>query len=123
MTMPHPCPHHCPKDGGGGLAAVLVVLAVIVIAAAAHPVVHAAEDVLEVAVIAVASVFSLAALGATAYVALRVHRSHARTRQAVVSHTLATSRGAQTLSGSRPAIEPHRVIDGVVIHDEIAEGR
>jgi hypothetical protein len=124
VTVPYHqvCHAHCPK-GGGGAGAVLVLLAVIVAVAAAgaHRIVHAAEDVLEVAVIALASVIALAVLGATAYVALRVHRSHARTRQAVVSHTPAIQRGSRALSGTRPAIEPHRVIDGMVIGNEISE--
>jgi hypothetical protein len=125
VTVPYHqvCHAHCPK-GGGGAGAVLAVLAVIVavVAASAHRIVHAAEDVLEVAVIAAAVVIGLAVLGATAYVALRVHRSQARNRQAIARHTPAIQRGSRTLSGARTAIEPHRVIDGaVVISDEITE--
>jgi hypothetical protein len=53
--MPHPCPHHCPPERGRG-AAVLAALAVlaVIVAATARPVVHAAEDVLEVAAITAA---------------------------------------------------------------------
>ena len=122
--MPHQvCHAHCPKGGGGGVVLVLLAVIVAVVAASAHRIVHAAEDVLEVAVIAVASITALAVLGATAYVALRVRRSHARTRQALMSHTPAIQRGSQALSGPRPAIGPSHVIDGLVIRDDITERR
>jgi hypothetical protein len=160
--MPHQvCHAHCPRGGGRGALVLLAIIAVVV-ASSAHRIEHAAEDVLEVAVIAVASVLGLAVLGTAAYVALRVHRSHARTRQALVSHTPIVQRGSQALSGVRHAVaepgrvcplpyapggevpcvaagrcmrpaacepssitsgEPHRVIDGVVISDEITERR
>jgi hypothetical protein len=118
------CHAHCPK-GGGGAGAALAVLAVIVAvaAASAHRIEHAAEDVLEVAVIALASAIGLAVLGATAYVAVRVHRSHARNRQAIARHASIALGASQALSGARPAIEPHRVIDGTVISNGICERR
>jgi phosphohistidine phosphatase SixA len=113
------CHAHCPK-GSGGAGAVLVLLAVIVavIASSAHRIEHAADVVLEVLTIAVASLAALAVVAAGAYVALRVHRSHARTRQALVSHTPAIQRGSQALSApQRQAIEaPKRGL--YVIHDE-----
>jgi hypothetical protein len=102
------CHAHCPKGGAGALLALLAVI-VIVLAASAHRIEHAAEDVLEVLLIAVASVSLLAILGTAAYVALRIHRSHARTRQALGSHTPAIQRGSQALSARRTrAIEAAR---------------
>lgn len=110
--MPHPCPHHCPKSGGGGLAAVLAVVAVVIVAAAARPAVHAAEDVLEVVIVAVASVAGLAVVGAAVIAAVRVHRWHARNRLDVARHAPIAQRGSQALSAPRAsALEaPRHVI-------------
>ena len=56
--------------------------------------------------IAVASLAAAAVLAVGAYVALRIHRSHATARQALASHTPAIERGSQALSARRrPAIE------------------
>jgi hypothetical protein len=111
--MPHPCPHHCPPERGSGLGiiiAIAVLLGVVAAIRTAMPAIeHGAELVLEVLVITVASITGLAAIGAAAYVALRVHRSQARTRQALASHTPAIQRGSQALSAPRArAIEAAR---------------
>jgi len=122
--MPHQiCHAHCPK-GGGGLGALAVLVAVIAIAAVARPVAHAAVDVLEVAAIVVGSVLGLAVAGGIAYVALRVHRSHARARLTMSRHAPIAQRRSEALSGARPAIKNRgHVIDGVVVSDEITERR
>jgi hypothetical protein len=113
------CHAHCPKGGGGaGAALALLVIIVAVAASSAHRIEHAAEDVLQVAVITVASALGLAALAAGAYVALRVHRSHDRNRQAIAGHAPAIQRSAQAISAARPAIEPHRTIRATVITEE-----
>jgi hypothetical protein len=101
--MPHQvCHAHCPK-GGGGLLAVVLVVAAVIIAASARAIEHAAEVVLEVAVITVASVLGLAALGVVAYVALRIHRSHARNRQAITQHAPVAQLAVEAVSA------PHRL--------------
>jgi hypothetical protein len=72
---------HTHGHGGGAAgAAVLVVLAVIVIAAIAGPVIHAAELIAEVMLIAAASIAGLAVLVGAAFLAGRLHRRHARTQ-------------------------------------------
>jgi hypothetical protein len=63
--MPHPCPHHCPKNRRGA-GAVLLFLAAAVVAASAHVAVHAAEIALEIAVITAASVLGRARRGGLA---------------------------------------------------------
>lgn len=101
------CHAHCPRGGGSG--AVLVVLAVIVIAATARAVIHAAELVLEVAVIAAASVLGLAAVGGIALLVQRVHRSQARALRGISRPALAVQKPAETLSApQRLAIEARR---------------
>jgi hypothetical protein len=114
------CPGlHCPGCGHGGGGAALVVLATVILAAIARPVVHAAETVLEVALIVAGAILGLAALGGTAYAAVRLRRWHARTGQAIAEH----ARDSQALSGrARAAIEaPKVVIDGLPVSDEVTE--
>lgn len=85
--MPHQhqvCHAHCPKGGGGG--ALLVVLAVVVVAAIARPVVHAATQLLEVALIFAASMAGVVVLGGVALLAVRVRRGRARKHQAMFGH-------------------------------------
>jgi hypothetical protein len=108
--MPHPCPHHCPPERRGTGAVLLAVLAVIVIAIAraiARPVEHAAELGLEVAVIAVASVGGLAAIGGIAYAALRARDQHATDRQAIARHAPQALNAVQSRTARR-AIEAPR---------------
>ena len=84
--MSHYGYHWTPCNrGGGGAAAALIALAVIVVivARSAHAIEHGAEVVLEVLAITAASVAALAVAGGIAYVAVRVHRSHATDRQAI----------------------------------------
>ena len=106
--MPHQvCHAHCPKGGGHGF--VLLVAAVLIIAAIARPVVHAAEDVLQVVLITVASVIGVAVLGAAAYAALRARSRRQNRLTAVSFHPPVTRRASQAVSASRPrAIEPTR---------------
>lgn len=107
--MPHPCPHHCPPERGSGLGIIIAVAVLVAVVAAirtAMPTIeHTAELAIEVLVIAVASVVGLAAIGATAYVAVRVHRSQATNRQAIAQQ----GRAGQAVSGPhRPAIAARR---------------
>lgn len=102
---------HCPGCGhGGGAAAALVVLAVIIAVVIRKPVEHAADDVLRVAIdalaiaaIAVASAAGLAAIAGVAYGARSLHRWHARNRQAIPRHAPIVLRASQ-----RPSA-PHEI--------------
>ncbi len=109
--MPHPCPHHCPPERGSGLAIVVAIVVLAVAAAAvrsAMPAIeHTAELAIEVLVITVASVIGLAAIGASAYVALRVRRSQATRRQALSGHSPVTLQAVRSRSARR-AIEAPR---------------
>jgi len=111
--MPHPCPHHCPKDGGSG-AAVIIAIALVIAAAgavraAARPIEHAAETGLEVLAITIASVAGVAAIGGIAYVALRARERRANDITAVSFHPPSVERGAPAISAPQQlAIEPPR---------------
>lgn len=104
-------------QGGGGGALLLLAAVVVIAILIRKPVEHAADtavrvalDVLEVAAITVASVLGLAVLGAGAYVAVRLHRSHASHRQAIARRNApAIQRGSQGVSApKRLAIEAPR---------------
>jgi hypothetical protein len=75
--MPHPCPHHCPPEGGGIPWALLGVLALVALGAAvAGPVVHAAEIALQIVLITVGVLVGLAMVTAAAVIALKVRHHH-----------------------------------------------
>jgi hypothetical protein len=102
VTVPHPCPHHCPPERGGGLAAVAAVIAVVIAVVAAKPVVHAAETVLEIAAITVGAVLGLAATTAVTWAAVAVCRRE-RERRAIAAPSV------RALPPARPrAIEAAR---------------
>lgn len=80
------CHENCPSGGHGPRVGLVIAIAVLVgvvaaVRAAARPLEHAADVVLEAAVIAAASVAGLAALAVVAYVARRAHGRQAIDRQ------------------------------------------
>ena len=81
--MPREGFHYGPCDSGGGGAGklVAVVIGLVVAAAIARPVIHAAEDLLQVVVIAATG---LVALGILSTVAVLVIRSRRGVRQSSV---------------------------------------
>ena len=81
--MPREGFHYGPCDSGGGGAGklVAVVIGLVVAAAIARPVIHAAEDLLQVVVIAATG---LVALGILSTVAVLVVRSRRGVRQSSV---------------------------------------
>jgi hypothetical protein len=89
--------------------AVLAVLVLVAIAAIARPVLHAAEVILGVALIAGASLLGLGAIGGIAFLVLRVHRRQARKLQAMSQHARVVQRSSQAVSApQRLAIEAPR---------------
>jgi hypothetical protein len=99
--MPHPCPHHCPPEGGGGIIAVAIgVLAVVFVAAAvARPVIHALEVALEIVVITVGGLASAALFTIVAMIAVRVRRRQLAARPPV---RLVSVRPVQAIPAAQP---------------------
>jgi hypothetical protein len=113
------CPHHCPAPSGGGFAtAVLTAGGVLVLAAAAGPVVHAAEVIVQVIVITVASLVGLALLAIAALVARRVYLWRARRAHlmaALESRLAWTAEAAQALPAPRKALPAPVPVAGTVL--------
>lgn len=73
--MPHPCPHHCPPEGGGGLVTAAGVLVLVLIGTAvARPVIHAGEVALDVLVITAGCLAAAGLMSVAAVLALRFRR-------------------------------------------------
>jgi hypothetical protein len=104
--MPHPCPHHCPPEGGSGLgAAAAAVVLVLIAAAVAGPVIHAAEIALQILVITAGCLAAAALVTVATVIAVRLRRRQLAARPPV---RLVSSRPAQSLPAPRPAIEAPR---------------
>jgi hypothetical protein len=108
ITMPHPCPHHCPRPSGGGGAAIVVLVVLVLVAVLAKPAAHAADDAVhmvitaaEVAAMVLGGVAVLTVVAVGARVAVRARASHAITGRVVQVHQIALP--AQPLPAPQPA--------------------
>src|SRR5262249_15250529 len=115
VTMPHPCPHHCPPSGGGGIF--LAIGAVIVLAAAGLAAGHLlllAGVTAATGTLAAAAVYGLRRL--LARVPRRVLIMYGRPAVRKPAYVI-SAKAAPALSPAPPrAIEPpRRAVPGVVI--------
>jgi hypothetical protein len=90
------------RSGSPDLGAAVTVVAVTAVAVAvARPVLHAAETVLEVALIAAAAAAGLAALAAVAFIVIHSHRRQARALRATPSRALPAGRPVPAIPAPR----------------------
>jgi hypothetical protein len=64
----------CPRESGSGLGMLAIIAAVVLAALIARPVIHAAEVLLRIAVIALSIIAALAVITAAAVIATRIAR-------------------------------------------------
>lgn len=113
------------SDSGGHAAAVAVVVVAVLVAAIAGPVVHAAEDLARMVLIAAAVLIGLTAAGAIGFVAWRARSSRLDRTTDVSFITPAQMRAVQARSAPQQALPAAEVHHHIHLHgltdDQLAE--
>jgi hypothetical protein len=110
--MPHPCPHHCPPEGGSGLGG--LVLAAAGVAAVAAVVAFIAAHVVLLAVFAAAFVAGIGGFLAWTRWAASPRRLHTHYYPRPVVRVLPRSAAQAFPEPRRRAVGPPRVIPAQV---------